>query len=141
MLGNHCDYASNMTGIDLNRAGMPHPEIVSEPDLHSEDAVTYLKTLHSLIVYLGICDGNMQEGSMRCDANVQSVKVRSTIWPRVEIKILTLNLLKAIHFEIKAISNTTRGGITKQQTRLYDESTGTTKLKRQRASTRLPIPS
>ncbi|MDX2478501.1 MAG: Asp-tRNA(Asn)/Glu-tRNA(Gln) amidotransferase GatCAB subunit B, partial [Gammaproteobacteria bacterium] len=60
-----------MTGIDLNRAGTPLIEIVSEPDMHSAvEAVTYLKSIHSLVRYLDICDGNMQEGSFRCDANV-----------------------------------------------------------------------
>ncbi|MFX4842757.1 Asp-tRNA(Asn)/Glu-tRNA(Gln) amidotransferase GatCAB subunit B, partial [Acinetobacter baumannii] len=59
------------TGIDLNRAGTPLIEIVSEPDIRTAaEAVAYLKKLHQLVVYLGICDGNMQEGSFRCDANV-----------------------------------------------------------------------
>src|SRR3954465_11860659 len=66
----HEDF-SGMTGIDLNRAGTPLLEIVSEPDLRFyKEAVAYLKKLHQLVVYLGICDGNMQEGSFRCDANV-----------------------------------------------------------------------
>ena len=129
------DYASNMTGIDLNRAGMPLLEIVSEPDLRTaEDAVTYLKTLHSLIVYLGICDGNMQEGSMRCDANVSIRKSpEAPFGTRVEIKnINSFKFVeKAIQYEIKRQSQVLQeGGIIKQQTRLYDESTGTTKLMR-----------
>ncbi len=67
-----------MTGIDLNRAGTPLFEIVSEPDMRSaKEAVAYLKTLHSLVRYLEICDGNMQEGSFRCDANV-SVRPQGT---------------------------------------------------------------
>jgi aspartyl-tRNA(Asn)/glutamyl-tRNA(Gln) amidotransferase subunit B len=66
----HEDYAG-MTGIDLNRAGTPLLEIVSEPDMRSAaEAVAYAKALHSLVMWLGICDGNMQEGSFRCDANV-----------------------------------------------------------------------
>ncbi|MGH8115317.1 MAG: Asp-tRNA(Asn)/Glu-tRNA(Gln) amidotransferase subunit GatB, partial [Rhodanobacteraceae bacterium] len=69
---------SGMTGIDLNRAGTPLIEIVSEPDIRSShEAVAYLKKLHQLVVYLGICDGNMQEGSFRCDANV-SVRRKGT---------------------------------------------------------------
>jgi len=70
-----------MTGIDLNRAGTPLLEIVSEPDLRSsKEAVAYLKKLHQLVVWLGICDGNMQEGSFRCDANV-SVRVPKVCCP------------------------------------------------------------
>src|SRR5450432_3828227 len=66
----HEDF-QKMTGIDLNRAGVPLLEIVSEPDMRSaKEAVAYLKTVHTLVKYLGICDGNMQEGSFRCDANV-----------------------------------------------------------------------
>src|ERR1700760_2185836 len=74
----HEDYAG-MTGIDLNRAGTPLLEIVSEPDLRSSDeAVAYAKALHTLVVWLGICDGNMQEGSFRCDANVSVRPMGST---------------------------------------------------------------
>jgi len=64
-----------LTGIDLNRAGTPLLEIVSEPDMRSsKEAVAYLKKLHSLVTYLEICDGNMQEGSFRCDANVSCAR-------------------------------------------------------------------
>ena len=129
------DYASNLTGIDLNRAGMPLLEIVSEPDLRTpEDAVTFLKTLHNLIVYLGICDGNMQEGSMRCDANISIRKSpEAPFGTRVEIKnINSFKFVeKAIQHEIKRQAQILQeGGIIKQQTRLYDESTGTTRLMR-----------
>ena len=77
-----------LSGIDLNRAGTPLLEIVSEPDLTSaEEAVIYLKTLHSLVRYLGICDGNMQEGSFRCDANVSlKPKGDTKLGTRTEIK-------------------------------------------------------
>ena len=129
------DYASNMTGIDLNRAGMPLLEVVSEPDLRTpEDAVTFLKTLHNLIVYLGICDGNMQEGSMRCDANVSIRKSPDAPFGnRVEIKnINSFKFVeKAIQYEIKRQAEVLQeGGVIKQQTRLYDENTATTKLMR-----------
>ena len=76
------------TGIDLNRAGTPLLEIVTEPDFRTaEQAVAYLKALHSLVTYLGISDGNMAEGSMRCDINI-SLRERGTdaLWTRTEIK-------------------------------------------------------
>jgi aspartyl-tRNA(Asn)/glutamyl-tRNA(Gln) amidotransferase subunit B len=77
----HEDY-HGQTGIDLNRAGTPLLEIVSEPDMRSSaEAVEYAKALHTLVVWLGICDGNMQEGSFRCDANV-SVRRPATRWAR-----------------------------------------------------------
>ena len=83
------DILPGKTGIDLNRAGTPLLEIVSEPDMRSaEEAVAYLKTMHSLVRYLGICDGNMQEGSFRCDANV-SVRpsTQKHLGTRAELKI------------------------------------------------------
>ena len=68
-----------MTGIDLNRAGTPLLEIVTEPDMRSAaEAVAYAKALHALVIWLGICDGNMQEGSFRCDANVSVRPVGQT---------------------------------------------------------------
>jgi aspartyl-tRNA(Asn)/glutamyl-tRNA(Gln) amidotransferase subunit B len=77
----HEDY-HGQTGIDLNRAGTPLLEIVSEPDMRgSAEAVEYAKALHALVVWLGICDGNMQEGSFRCDANV-SVRRPGARWAR-----------------------------------------------------------
>lgn len=129
------EYASNMTGIDLNRAGMPLLEVVSEPDLRTaEDAVTFLKNLHNLIVNLDICDGNMQEGSMRCDANVSIRKSpESPFGTRVEIKnINSFKFVeKAIQYEIKRQAQVLQdGGIIRQQTRLYDENSGTTKMMR-----------
>ena len=113
------------TGIDLNRAGTPLLEIVSEPDLRtSAEAVAYLKKLHSLVRYLGICDGNMQEGSFRCDANI-SVKPRSssTLGTRAEIKnINSFRFVeRAITFEIeRQIDLLEEGGSVIQETRLYD---------------------
>jgi aspartyl-tRNA(Asn)/glutamyl-tRNA(Gln) amidotransferase subunit B len=113
------------SGIDLNRAGTPLLEIVTEPDLRgAEEAVAYAKTLHSLVRYLEICDGNMQEGSFRCDANV-SVRRRGTekLGTRCEIKNLNSFrfLEKAIEFEARRqIEILEDGGIIKQETRLYD---------------------
>ncbi|HEV8501380.1 MAG TPA: Asp-tRNA(Asn)/Glu-tRNA(Gln) amidotransferase subunit GatB, partial [Casimicrobiaceae bacterium] len=94
-----------MTGIDLNRAGTPLLEIVSEPDLRSAaEAVAYAKALHGLVTWIGICDGNMQEGSFRCDANV-SVRPRgeTRLGTRCEIKNLnSFRFLKdAIDFEVR----------------------------------------
>ena len=83
----HEDFAG-MTGIDLNRAGMPLLEIVSEPDLrNAKEAAAYFRQMHTLVRYLGICDGNLNEGSMRCDANV-SVRPAGTteLGERTEIK-------------------------------------------------------
>lgn len=115
----------NMTGIDLNRAGTPLLEIVSEPDLTSpQEAVIYLKTLHSLVRYLDISDGNLQEGSFRCDANVSVRKVHQKTWgQRVEIKNLNSFRFveKAIQYEIeRQINVLENGGHIIQETRLYD---------------------
>ncbi len=114
-----------MTGIDLNRAGTPLLEIVSEPDLRSPaEAVAYLKKLHALVRYLEICDGNMQEGSFRCDANV-SVRPRgeTKLGTRAEIKnVNSFRFIeKAIEFEvIRQIELLESGGKVVQETRLYD---------------------
>ncbi len=114
-----------MTGIDLNRAGTPLLEIVSEPDLRSaEEAVAYLKTLHSLVTYLGISDGNMAEGSMRCDINL-SLRPRgsSTLGTRAEIKnVNSFRFVeKAIRHEIERQADILEaGGQVVQETRLYD---------------------
>ena len=114
-----------MTGIDLNRAGTPLLEIVSEPDLRSSDeAVTYAKTLHALVRWIGICDGNMQEGSFRCDANV-SVRPRGAekLGTRCEIKNLNSFrfMQQAIEFEVRRqIELIEDGGAVVQETRLYD---------------------
>jgi aspartyl-tRNA(Asn)/glutamyl-tRNA(Gln) amidotransferase subunit B len=120
----HEDFHS-YTGIDLNRAGTPLLEIVSAPDMRSAtEAVAYLKTLHNLVCYLEICDGNMQEGSFRCDANI-SVRKNETdpLGTRCEIKnINSFKFVeKAINFEIeRQIDVLESGGKIIQQTRLYD---------------------
>jgi len=115
----------DQSGIDLNRAGTPLLEIVSEPDLRSSaEAVAYARALHSLVVWLGICDGNMQEGSFRCDANVSVRPVGSdTFGTRVEIKNLNSFrfLQQAIDHEVRRqIELLEDGGRVVQETRLYD---------------------
>jgi len=123
------------TGIDLNRAGTALLEIVSEPDMRSaKEAIAYLKVLHSLVRYLNICDGNMQEGSFRCDANV-------SIRPRGEKKLGTRTELKninsfryverAINYEVeRQISVLESGGKIAQETRLYDPNKNETRTMR-----------
>ncbi len=120
------------TGVDLNRAGTPLIEIVSEPDLRSaREAVAYLKKVHTLVRYLGICDGNMQEGSFRCDANV-SVRPRGQekLGTRAEIKNLNSFRFveKAINYELRRqIELLEGGGHVVQETRLYDADRGETR--------------
>lgn len=114
-----------MSGIDLNRAGTPLLEIVSEPDLRSaKEAVAYMRTLHELVRYLGICDGNMQEGSFRCDANVSVRPVgQKEFGTRAEIKnINSFKFVeKAINHEVeRQIEILENGGSIVQETRLYD---------------------
>ncbi len=128
------------TGVDLNRAGTPLIEIVSEPDLRSaSDAISYLKTLHSLVKYLDICDGNMQEGSFRCDANVSVRPIGvQTLGTRVEIKNLNSFkfIEKAINYEIeRQINVITSGKKVSQETRLYDVANNMTKLMRSKEET------
>ncbi|MFP4682859.1 MAG: Asp-tRNA(Asn)/Glu-tRNA(Gln) amidotransferase subunit GatB [Ectothiorhodospira sp.] len=124
-----------MTGIDLNRAGTPLLEIVSEPDLRSaREAVAYMKKLHALVRYLGICDGNMQEGSFRCDANV-SVRPRGsdTFGTRAEIKNLNSFRFveRAIDHEVeRQIDLLEGGGTVVQETRLFDPDQGETRAMR-----------
>jgi aspartyl-tRNA(Asn)/glutamyl-tRNA(Gln) amidotransferase subunit B len=112
------------TGVDLNRAGVPLLEIVSEPCLHSpEHAVAYLRTLHTLVQAIDICDGNMQEGSFRCDANVSVHRVGTPFGTRVEIKnINSFRFVeKAIRYEIdRQIRALEAGENIVQETRLYD---------------------
>jgi len=114
-----------MTGIDLNRAGTPLLEIVSEPDMRSAgEAIAYMKKLHALVRYLEICDGNMQEGSFRCDANV-SVRPRgqAELGTRTELKNLNSFRFveRAINFEVaRQIQLIEGGGQVVQETRLYD---------------------
>jgi len=113
------------SGIDLNRAGTPLLEIVSEPDMHSAaEAVAYLKALHSLVTYLGISDGNMAEGSMRCDVNISLRPAGTdTLGTRAEIKnVNSFRFVeKAIRYEIERQADILDdGGKVVQETRLYD---------------------
>ena len=129
----HEDY-QGQTGIDLNRAGTPLLEIVTEPDMRSSlEAVEYAKALHALVVWLDICDGNMQEGSFRCDANVSVRKPGATFGTRREIK--NLNSFKfmqqAIDFEVQwQIDLIEDGGTVHQATVLFNADTGETRAMR-----------
>ena len=130
----HEDF-QGMTGIDLNRAGTPLLEIVSEPDMRSaQEAVAYMKKIHALVTYLGICDGNMQEGSFRCDANV-SVRPQhqQAFGTRTEIKnINSFRFVEqAIEFEAqRQIECLESGATVVQETRLYDPDRGETRAMR-----------
>ncbi len=119
----HEDF-QDMSGIDLNRAGVPLLEIVSEPDMRSaEEAVAYAKALHALVRWIDICDGNMQEGSFRCDANVSVRRPGAPLGTRAEIKNLNSFrfLERAIEYEAKRqIEILEDGGKIVQETRLYD---------------------
>jgi aspartyl-tRNA(Asn)/glutamyl-tRNA(Gln) amidotransferase subunit B len=125
----------NQTGIDLNRAGTPLLEIVSEPDLRSaKEAIAYMKKIHTLVRYLEICDGNMQEGSFRCDANVSVRRAGSSqLGTRAEIKNLNSFRFveKAINYEVaRQIDVLESGGKVVQETRLYDADKGETRSMR-----------
>ncbi|MFZ1365614.1 MAG: Asp-tRNA(Asn)/Glu-tRNA(Gln) amidotransferase subunit GatB [Brachymonas denitrificans] len=122
------------SGIDLNRAGTPLLEIVTEPDMRStEEAVAYAKELHKIVTWIGICDGNMQEGSFRCDANVSVRKPGEPLGTRREIK--NLNSFKfmqqAIDYEIRwQIEQIEDGHAIQQATVLFDPDTGETRAMR-----------
>jgi len=123
------------SGIDLNRAGTPLLEIVTEPDMRSSDeAVAYARTLHALVRWIGICDGNMQEGSFRCDANVSvRPKGQAEFGTRREIKNLnSFRFLKeAIDFEVQwQINEIEEGRKIQQATVLFDPDTGETRMMR-----------
>ncbi len=124
-----------MSGIDLNRAGTPLLEIVSEPDMRSaKEAVAYMKKIHTLVRYLEICDGNMQEGSFRCDANV-SVRPKGSqkLGTRAELKNLNSFRFveKAINHEVeRQIEILEGGGTVVQETRLYDSDRNETRSMR-----------
>jgi aspartyl-tRNA(Asn)/glutamyl-tRNA(Gln) amidotransferase subunit B len=123
------------SGVDLNRACTPLLEVVSEPDLRSSDeAVSYLKQLHQIVTWLGICDGNMEEGSFRCDANVSVMPVGAdTFGTRAEIKnVNSFKFVKqAIEYEIqRQIDLIEDGGTVVQETRLFDPNSGTTRSMR-----------
>ncbi len=117
--------AGGSSYVDLNRAGVPLIEIVSEPDIASaEEAVQYLKKLRSILMYIGVCDGNMEEGSLRCDANVSvRPKGSKTLGTKVEIKNVNSFkfVQKAIEYEIRRqVSTVESGGKIVQETRLFD---------------------
>ena len=129
----HEDFVGQ-TGIDLNRAGTPLLEIVTEPDMRSsEEAVAYAKELHKIVTWIGICDGNMQEGSFRCDANVSVRKPGAPLGTRREIK--NLNSFKfmqqAIDFELRwQIERIEDGHAIEQATVLFNPDTGETRAMR-----------
>ena len=129
----HEDFAGQ-TGIDLNRAGTPLLEIVTEPDMRSSaEAVEYAKALHALVMWLGICDGNMQEGSFRCDANVSVRKPGQPLGTRREIKNLNSFrfLQQAVDFEVQwQIDRVEDGLAIEQATVLFDPDTGETRAMR-----------
>jgi aspartyl-tRNA(Asn)/glutamyl-tRNA(Gln) amidotransferase subunit B len=124
-----------ISGIDLNRAGTPLLEIVSEPDMRSaKEAIAYMKKVHTLVRYLGICDGNMQEGSFRCDANV-SVRPQgqAALGTRAEIK--NLNSFRFVerainHEVVRQVGLLESGGSVVQETRLYDPDRNETRAMR-----------
>jgi aspartyl-tRNA(Asn)/glutamyl-tRNA(Gln) amidotransferase subunit B len=124
-----------LSGIDLNRAGTPLLEIVSEPEMRSaKEAVAYMKKIHTLVRYLEICDGNMQEGSFRCDANV-SVRPRGQAKFGTRAEIKNLNSFRfverAINYEVeRQIELIEGGGTVVQETRLYDPDRGETRSMR-----------
>jgi aspartyl-tRNA(Asn)/glutamyl-tRNA(Gln) amidotransferase subunit B len=123
-----------MTGIDLNRAGTPLLEIVSEPDMASAaEAVAYAKALHTLVTWIGTCDGNMQEGSFRCDANVSVRRPGEPLGTRREIKNLNSFrfLEQAINYEVRwQIEQIEDGHKIQQATVLFDPDTGETRMMR-----------
>ena len=126
----HEDF-QGMSGIDLNRTGVPLLEIVSEPDMRSaEEAVAYAKALHALVRWIGICDGNMQEGSFRCDANVSVRRPGAPLGTRCEIKNLNSirYVMQAIDYEARRqVDILEEGGRVEQQTRLFDAGRGITR--------------
>ncbi|MBN9369284.1 MAG: Asp-tRNA(Asn)/Glu-tRNA(Gln) amidotransferase subunit GatB [Comamonadaceae bacterium] len=128
------DEFHGMSGIDLNRAGTPLLEIVTEPDMRStEEAVAYAKALHQIVTWIGICDGNMQEGSFRCDANVSVRKPGAPLGTRREIKNLNSfrNMQIAIDYEIRwQIEEIEDGRSIQQATVLFDPDTGETRAMR-----------
>ena len=128
------DAYQGMSGIDLNRAGTPLLEIVTEPDIRStEEAVAYAKELHKIVTWIGICDGNMQEGSFRCDANVSVRRPGQPLGTRREIKNLNSFrfMQQAIDFEIRwQIEQLEDGHAIEQATVLFDPDTGETRAMR-----------
>ena len=123
--------AAGSSLVDLNRAGVALIEIVSEPDMHSaEEAVGYLTRLRQILMYAGVCDGNMEEGSLRCDANVSVHRHGEPLGTRTEVKNLNSFRFvgRAIEFEIeRQISDLNQGKRIVQETRLYDPAAGETR--------------
>jgi len=125
------EHSQDNSCVDLNRTGVPLIEIVSEPDIASSDeAVSYLKKLRSILVYIGVCDGNMEEGSLRCDANV-SVRLKGTEELGTKTEIKNVNsfkfVQKAVEYEIRRqVSSLEGGGKVVQETRLFDSNKGVT---------------
>lgn len=125
------NFSTTCTGIDLNRAGMPLLEIVSEPEIRSpKEAVAYIKALHKLLVYFDICDGNMQEGSMRVDVNI-SLRESEDAPFGTKVEIKNINSFKfvekALYYEIDRQADILEsGGQIEQETRLFNEQSGTT---------------
>jgi len=133
--GSHAVLGRGMSGIDLNRAGTPLLEIVSEPDLRSaKEAVAYARALHALLRWIGVCDGNMQEGSFRCDANVSVRRADDAqLGTRSEVKNLNSFrfMEQAIEFEARRqVAVLADGGRIVQETRLYDPERGETRAMR-----------
>jgi aspartyl-tRNA(Asn)/glutamyl-tRNA(Gln) amidotransferase subunit B len=128
------DYRGEWSGIDLNRAGTPLLEIVTEPDMRSSaEAVAYARTLHALVMWLGICDGNMQEGSFRCDANVSVRRPGAPFGTRREIKNLNSFrfMQQAIDYEVQwQVDLIEDGGTVQQATVLFDAEHGETRAMR-----------
>lgn len=125
------DNDDEFTCVDYNRAGTPLIEIVSEPDLHSaEEAYQYVTEIRRLVQWIGVCDGNMEEGSLRCDANVSiRLKGETALGTRVEVKNLNSirNVKHAIQYEVeRMVGIVENGGKITQQTRSFDASTDTT---------------
>ena len=123
-------HGSDYSLVDLNRASTPLVEIVSEPDIRSaEEAVLYVKELRKVLLYLDVCDGNMQEGSLRCDVNISLNKPGEPFGTRAEIKNVNSfrSISRAIDYEYKRQSEIIdQGGTVVQETRLFDEHTGKT---------------
>lgn len=128
------DFIGNQTGLDYNRAGIPLLEIVTHPDFRSaEEVVCYLKDLHQLVQHLRICDGNMQDGSFRCDVNLSVCKPGETLGTRTELKnINSFRFIEsAIHYEFQRQVNVLeKGGVIVQETRLYDPDNNETRSMR-----------
>lgn len=128
------DQSPTSTFIDLNRSGIALMEIVTEPDLNSpEEAAEYLKNLRTILRYLGTCDGDMEKGSMRCDANVSVRKAGAPLGTRCEIKNVNSirNVMRAIEYEaMRQVEILESGGVVDQETRLFDADAGTTRTMR-----------